>query len=127
MKETKETVIFNEGNVTVTDVRFITPHETYAMSGVTSVRKLREEPRRAGMVFLCLVGVLFAAFGTNLAMHVIGVFVAIAAFAAAASQKPTFFIVIKTASGESRALISRSNDFIDRVVGAVNDAIVVRG
>lgn len=127
MKETKETVIFNEGNVTVTDVRFITPHETYAMSGVTSVRKLREEPRRAGMLSLGLVGVIFAAFGPNLAMHVIGVFVVIAAFAAAASQKPTFFIVIKTASGESRAVISKSSEFIDRVVGAVNDAIVVRG
>lgn len=127
MKEVKEIVIFKEDDVKVTDVRFITPHETYAMSSVTSVRKLREEPKRTGALLLCIIGVLFAAFGQNLAIHVIGAVVAFAACAVAFSQKPIFFIVIKTASGESRALTSYSSEYIDRVAGAVNDAIVARG
>ncbi|WP_433704439.1 DUF6232 family protein [Paraburkholderia sacchari] len=127
MKEKKETVIFNEGQVTVTDVRFITPSETYAMSGVTSVRTLREEPKRTALICLGLVGVIFAVFATTLAMHIVGAFVAVAAAAAAARQRPTFFLVIKTASGESRAVVSQNHEFINRVVGAVNDAIVIRG
>jgi hypothetical protein len=123
----KETIIFNEGNVTVTDVRFVTLHQTFAMSGVTSVRKLREKPNTWGMLILCIFGVVCAGVGTTLAMHLFGAVVVIAALAVAASQKPNFFIVITTASGESRALTSKSNEFIDRVEGAVNEAVVVRG
>ena len=34
----EETTFFNEGGLTVTNSRFVVPGQTYAMSGVTSIR-----------------------------------------------------------------------------------------
>lgn len=103
MNETNERIFFNEGDVTVTNLRFITSQETFAMSGVTSVSKLREDPKSGGMFVLCFACIFVFALVTNWTIRLAAVGVGIAAFVEAAKQKPTFFIVIKTASGESRA------------------------
>ena len=41
--------------------------------------------------------------------------------------KRTFYIVLHTAGDESRALESKDEGWIDRVVAALNQAIIARG
>jgi hypothetical protein len=48
----------NEGGVTVTNARFVVPAQTYAMSGVTSVKSLKHTPSIKGPVILCIIGLL---------------------------------------------------------------------
>ncbi len=43
------------------------------------------------------------------------------------SIKPTFSVVLSSASGEVKALSSKDNGFITSVINALNDAIVHRG
>ena len=38
MAEVQETTFFEQGNVKVTNARFIVPSQTYAMSDITSVK-----------------------------------------------------------------------------------------
>ncbi len=42
-------------------------------------------------------------------------------------NKPVYSVMLASASGESDAINSKDEDFIDRIVQALNDAIVVRG
>lgn len=53
-----ETIFFEESGVTVTSTRFIVPSQTYAMSGVTSVKLLRRNPAKKGSMVLVVLGLL---------------------------------------------------------------------
>ena len=53
-----EQTFLNEGGVTVTNTRFIVPAQTYAMSGITSVKSLRRDPKRMGPIILIVLGLL---------------------------------------------------------------------
>ena len=46
-----EQTFLNESGVTVTNTRFIVPAQTYAMSGITSVKSLRRDPKRMARSF----------------------------------------------------------------------------
>ena len=54
----EEKTFLSEGGITVTNARFIVPAQTYAMSGVTSVKSFEETPSRKGPILLILIGVL---------------------------------------------------------------------
>jgi hypothetical protein len=44
----QEQIFFNAEGVAVTNTRFVVPGETYALSGISSVRLEREEPFGCG-------------------------------------------------------------------------------
>ncbi len=124
-----EKVFLDEGGVKVTQARFIVPAQTYAMSGITSVASLKQDPSRKGPIIVVIIG-LFATFGgfsASAAAGVIGLLVLAAGIAWLLLQKPTYYVVLHSASGESRALKSNNGEWIARVVTALNDAIVARG
>ena len=112
-----------EGAVTVTNARFIAGEQTFAMSGVTSVKSLQKNPSRI------LPGILgFIAIAAFVSGSIIGgIIFAAGAAAAWFLMKPTYSVLLFTASGETNALSSKDGEFINRVVGAVNNAIVHRG
>jgi len=119
----EEKTFLNEGGVTVTSARFIVPAQTYAMSGVTSVKAYREDPSRGGPILLVVIGIVAALAGAifwGALFVVIGVVWGIL-------QKSTHYVVLSSASGEAKALKSENGEFIGRVIGALNDVIVHRG
>lgn len=130
-----ETRFLSEAGVTVTQARFMVPSQTYAMSGVTSVKQLSESPSRSGPLILGLVGVVgvFAAVseGGHTEGGWWGLVAAIAAMVIAkawwSSQKSTHIVVLHSASGESRAYVSSDAALVSRIVHALNNAIVHRG
>jgi hypothetical protein len=121
----EEKTFFSGGDVSVTNARFMAKGQTYAMSGVTSVKSFQQNPSRKGPIILGILGLLIMAVGgTGL---LVGLVVIGAAVAWWFSQKPEFSVLLSSASGEVKALASQDGDFISKVVGALNDAIVHRG
>ena len=52
----EETFFFNDRSVSVSNARFIANGQTYAMSGITSVKTFREDPSYQGPIILGLLG-----------------------------------------------------------------------
>jgi hypothetical protein len=121
----EEKTFLSEGGVTVTNARFIVPAQTYAMSGVTSVESFEETPSRKGPIILIAIGLL-AMFGGKDTIVVALLFLA-GGIAWWFLAKAKYHVVLSSASGKATALSSSDRDWIARVVGALNDAIVHRG
>ncbi|MEO8743580.1 MAG: DUF6232 family protein [Lysobacteraceae bacterium] len=118
-----EREFFNSRGVSVTNARFITPGETYAMRNLTSVKKLRENPSMALPAIFSIIGVILLFVG-SIAWGVVllGVGVVIGLI-----SKLYFYVQLSSSSGESKALKDQDETFIDSVIGALNDSIVHRG
>ncbi len=125
----EERVFLNEGGTVVSISRIILSGITYATANITSVSK-RKIPARPG----CAIAVIaFGGFGllmsftegfTELVASVVVLAVGILWYR---SLKPSYLIVFASSSGESEAMKSTDEALIDRVVGAVNQAIISRG
>lgn len=121
----EEKTFFEYGDVKVTNTRFMTGAQTFAMSNVTSVKNRVQKPNRFGGILLLIVGLLIALGGG--AGVVVGLVIAVVAGAFLYSQRTIYHVMLTTAGGESSALQTSRLDYITKVVKALNDAIVFRG
>jgi len=122
----EEISFFDSRNVSVSSARFIVSGQTYAMSGVTSVKTGRKDPSRMGPIILVLIGVCAMLAGTMEPVLVGLVLVGLGVYWFT-QQKPELSVVLNSASGEAQALTSTDADFINGVITALNNAIVHRG
>lgn len=125
-----ERVFLDEGGVKVTQARFIVPAKTYTMAGVTSIGSHKENPSRKGPIILIVIGFMVAMVGFSVksaGSGITGLLMLGGGVAWLLLQKPTFWVVLHSASGESRALGNKDGQWISRVVAALNDAVVARG
>lgn len=125
-----EETFFNEGDVKVTSARFVIPAQTYALSGVTSVKNLKEEPSKKWPIILIIIGVIILLAGLSgkeAAGIIFGLIAAGGGIAWFVLNKPLYHVVLSSASGEVRSLSSKDSDYISRVINALNDAIIHRG
>lgn len=120
----EELSIFEEGNVKVTNARFVVDGQTYAMNSVTSVRQFEKKPQRIWPISVFLVGLVIAFGGGS---GIFGSIVMAVGVALWVIQRTEFSVLLSTASGEARALASKDGAYILRVVSALNTAIVQRG
>jgi hypothetical protein len=118
----EETVFFEEGNVKVTNARFLTFGKTHSMNGITSVTKYQITPSRKGPIIVAVIGLLAFIFKWYIAVIILA-----AAVAWFISQKKKYSVQLSSASGDNEALTSTNEEYIDKVVAALNDAIVHRG
>jgi hypothetical protein len=122
----REETLLEAGGVTVSTARFIVPGQTYAMSGVTSVKSLIDKPSKKGPIILIIIGLLML-FAGSAGPVILGLVIAGLGVAWLISQKPTYIVVLSSASGETKALTSKDGAFVATVIEAVNRAIVARG
>ena len=118
----EEKNFLDENGVVVTNTRFIVSSQTYAMSGITSVKNSYQPPSRFFPVVLLLVGLLCL-----VGAPAVGVILIVVAVLWLIGQKTDYHVLLTTASGEAKALSSNNKEFIAKVVQALNDAIVARG
>ncbi|WP_250490416.1 DUF6232 family protein [Caballeronia sp. INML2] len=121
-----ERVFLDENGMRVTNARFITPAQTYAMSGVTSVKREIKPANRVPGFLLAVLGVTIFFLGDG-GWKVIGFLLLCAGVAVAVKEKDTHYVVIHSASGESRATQSDDKGAIDRIIAALNESIIARG
>ena len=124
----EEKVFLSEGKVKVTNARFMVPSQTFAMSGITSIKTSKEHPSRTSPIIVIAIGIGSLAgvkFFPLLAL------VALALIAVGGVwlylTKTIFHIVLTSASGETKALSSKDRKWISKVIAALNDSIVHRG
>ena len=118
----EEKEFFNYEDVKVTNARFVNGNQTYAMSNITSVKSFVQKPSRLGGVIVLLVGLAIA-----LNSPVVGLLIAAAAMVYLVLQKTKYHIMLATAGGEVSALTTHQSDYLQKVVAALNEAIVYRG
>ncbi len=118
----EEKTFFEYENVKVTNARFLVDGQTFAMSNITSVASAQDDPSRVGPILMMIVG--FAICASN-------IFVGLVVAALGAwwlwKQKSTYHVMLKTSGGETKALTSNQEDYVRKVIAALNDAIVHRG
>lgn len=123
-----EQILYKQGDVFVSQSRFMVKNQTYAMQGVTSVRQDTKPANRTGAYFLAGLGILFLiGSGQSAVFAVLGILSIALAILVWFLTKPTYIIVLRSSSGEAQALSSNDGNYIDEVVTALNQAIIARG
>ncbi len=122
-----EKVFLNNQGVSVSNSRFIVDGQTYAMNNVTSVKTDVSQPSRAANILFIVLGVLVLLGGGGGASIVVGLLMVVASVYFWTKNKPKHLVVLNTSSGETQALESQDEAFIERVVSALNESIVSRG
>jgi len=137
----EEETIFHEKDVWVTNKRFITDQQTVAVSSITSVETQTQSSfpflplvlfvLGAFMILFGLIGLVTLSASSKYTGMVLGVFGASMISLGVRLTKTTkthhqYFIHLTTSSGRVRILPGTDKEFIDRVVNALNRAIVLR-
>jgi hypothetical protein len=118
-----EKTFFEYEDVKVTNARFISGGQTYAMSNVTSVKSREESPSRVGpalVLLFCLGAFMAENYFFGIVLGALGLFWLI-------KQKAVYHVMLSTAGGETSALKTNQPEYLSKVVKALNDAIVYRG
>ncbi|WP_145590350.1 DUF6232 family protein [Yersinia aleksiciae] len=122
----EEKEFFSHGDVRVTNARFTVSGATYAMNGVTSVKKLQTKHSKVGPVILAIIGALVT-FNTGGEVRIIGILMLLTAIFWFGKIKPEYVVVLNSSSGEAQALKSHDKDYIQSVINALNESIIFRG
>lgn len=132
-----EQIFLDSSDTYVSNTKVILAGTTYATANITSVSKHFTPASRGCAVLLILIGGLMtfgslgAVFskdaGSGIVMFLICAALTAAAVAWFRSLKPTFHVVLASASGERRGLSSKDQDYIDEVIHAITNAITHRG
>jgi hypothetical protein len=110
-----EQTFLDEKGLKVTNARFLVSGQTYSIAGITSVRLIQIPRKNALAWFLIIVGLFFILVPTILGIMIL------------LKQPPPCAVGLSTASGEVSAYFTSDRAFAERIVSALNDAIVARG
>ena len=161
----QEQIFLQENGVTVSQARFVTPSQTFAMQGITSVAQDMSRPSKKLAIISMLFGAVLALIGigvmagdglSGIIVVILGVVIGVLGLRQYLRLEPDYLVILNasTTAGTSRtvgggmiggsfaagaavtdstsqnftiALSSKDREFISRVVGALNEALVARG
>lgn len=124
MDTSTEKVFYRDLDVTVTQTRFISHSKTYAMRNISSVSLGRIDRSIVGEILLVVIGTLMCIGDETRIAGIIMIVIAIVLFFV---RKDSYSVRINSNSGEADGFISKDKEVIQKVVNAVNEAIVFRG
>jgi hypothetical protein len=120
-----EIVYYSEGPIFVSNTRMTIGGKTYAMANITSVSLAQDSSMVGCGAVLIFIGFFLLFSIVSLPpIGIIGGLMFIVGFVLLA-RKP-YVVRIGSASGESNALQSHNREYIQKIVSAVNAAIVAR-
>ena len=117
-----ERTFFEYESVKVTNARFVVDGQTFAMSNVTSVATLEQTPKRIWLALLLVIGL-----ASLLSNPFFGVPIIAIAVYMLYKQKTMYHVMLRTSGGETKALSTHQKEYLNKIVSALNDAIVHRG
>lgn len=132
---TAEQCLLNEAGIFISTSRFVSGSQTYAMSGITSVGTGTEHPSKVGAILAMLFGAFIALCGLGLlvvtkggiVVVLIGAGIIALGIMVLKAKVPIYSVLLRSASGEQRATSSKDMNLVQRIVAALNQAIVLRG
>ena len=117
-----EKTFFEYDGVKVTNARFVAGWQTFEMSNVTSVNPVTMPSKRLWgyiLLLLSLAGLMANPF--------FGVPVTAIAIYVISKHKRTYHVMLRPSGGETKALTTQQKEYLDKVIAALNDAIIHRG
>ncbi|WP_192822789.1 DUF6232 family protein [Rufibacter sp. LB8] len=120
----QETVFFQDANVTVTQSRFISGGQTFAMRNISSVSNFHIKKSRAGAILLLMLGILMLFSEATRGM---GIALALAGGVWLYFTKDSYAVRINSNSAEANGFVAKDRDYIQKILDAVNEAMVFRG
>lgn len=118
----EEKTFFEYEDVKITNARFLSGGQTYAMSNVTSVKSFQEKPKRFWAIFILIIGLMIA-----INTPVVGIAIAAICGFYLYKQKTIYHVMLATSGGDVSALKTYQRQYLEKVVSALNEAIVHRG
>ena len=123
----EEVEFFNDGKVSVTSARFRVGASTYAMQGVTSVKRGQKDANKFPAILMALIGIFMIFSADQISMKIVGIILIALGVLLFKKLKPEYSVYLNSSSGESQALQSKDRSYIDKVIDALNESIVHRG
>lgn len=120
-----EKIFYRDNNVLITQSRFLTGGRTYAMRNISFVANIRYRKSKTLPILLIAFGVLLFAGGEG--GIAIGVTLITIGSVILATSKDDFSVKISSNSGDTNALTSKNEQYIQTIVDALNEAIIYRG
>ena len=129
---TEEKVIYEQGNIKITNLRAIFDDKTYAVSNITSVtKKEKTTPFSFLPVGITVFGIAFMTISffndLNWAVMILGVFMVIGGYFVAMLLRTEYYVEFGSAAGEEQAYASKNIAEIEKIVQAVNQAMIQQG
>ena len=131
------TFYMNKDGVRVTATRLIIPAKnskdgavTYSMANITSIKSVKNEQGRIMGFLLALLGIALIVACRYLALSsamTIGIVLLVAGLLIVLIMRPTYRLKITSAAGEDGSLKPYKKEEFDRIVMAINEAIIKRG
>ncbi|HEX8152602.1 MAG TPA: DUF6232 family protein [Thermoanaerobaculia bacterium] len=130
--------VFLEGNqVYVSNTKVVLHGTTYSTANITSVQK-RFTPASKGCAYMFVAFFALATLaslgglgGNDAGAAFVGIVICAGLLAVGVfwlrSLKPTYHVVLASASGERQGLSSQDADHVNQVIGAITAAITHRG
>jgi hypothetical membrane protein len=133
----EEHVFLQAEGLYVSNTKVILHGTTYATANITSVQK-RFTPASKGCAYIFVAVLALATigslgnfrsghFGESLLMFLVFAGLLAAGIFWLRSLRPTYHVVLASASGERQGMSSKDNELVDRVIGGITDAITHRG
>ena len=120
----EERFLYSDGGIKISKLRFIVGGQTYAMSGITSVKSEPVPPNIRLPLLLIILGLVLMRSGFSPFEVLV---VVVAGLMLLASRCGKYSVTLGTAGGEIRSFTSRNKTLIEGVVKALNEAIILRG
>lgn len=135
-----ETVYFEDGDVKVTEARFVSGNETFAMKNITSIKTKTNAPSRKAPGLGMLIGLVLlisnyaesaaqvnrSAQSGGAAGVVLGLMLVGGCAYWMAKLKPIYEIVLQTSGVEKAALHTRQPEYLRQILEAMNKAMAHR-
>ena len=126
-----EKLFFEYDDVKVTNTRFINGANTYAMSGITSIKLREKKPNMLDVIIYSVISLILLILSVNNPQVNITVLLLALVFIALAyfnfkKKKTLYEIILSTSGGESQGLISDQVEYTNQVLTALNQAVIYR-
>jgi Zn-dependent membrane protease YugP len=119
-----ETTFYYDNSVKVTQSRFITHSKTYAMRNISSVHIFEIIKSKNKAILMIIAGFLLL-FSKDIFW--MGIILLIIGFWWIFTIKNEYAVRISTNAGEANSIVSKNRDYIQKIVNALNEAIIHRG
>lgn len=120
-----ETIFYQDEKVTVSQSRFIANGKTYAMRNISSVSIFTIEKSKVLYYVLMAIGIFIMLNSNSINLGGL-IIVGVSVWLIYRTKNP-YSVQISSNSGESKAITSEDKEYIQKIVSAVNEAIVHLG
>lgn len=124
METQNETTFYQDPTVTVTQSRFVTQSKTYAMRNISSVHIFEIVKSKVIPIILIILGLPMLISKETLFY---GFLVILFGILWLILNKNQYAVRISTNAGEANSIVSKDKAYIQKIVNALNEAIIHRG